>query len=167
MYFLSISVLTSAPNTFPFASAVTPSTPALLFFSGSGSTNGINAVTFDPLPQRVPIEQLRHDVRSTFMRANVVDGQDVGMVERRRGARLLLEPREAVGIGRERHGQRLDRHLPSEARVARAVHLAHAAGPDGGLDFVRSDASTRTERHQLRRTGRIVLDRGAQTSSTS
>ena len=45
--------------------------------------------------------------------------------------RLALEAGEALGVARERRGQRLDRDVAPEPRVARAVDLAHAARAEG------------------------------------
>ena len=52
------------------------------------------------------------------------------MIERGEHLRLALEAREAIGIGGERLGQDLDRDVAPELRVARAVDLAHPAGPE-------------------------------------
>ena len=65
-----------------------------------------------------------------------VDVRDVGMVQRRQRLRFALEPREAIRVGRERLGQDFDGNVPIELRVARAVDLAHAAGANGGEDFI-------------------------------
>ena len=48
------------------------------------------------------------------------------MVERGRGARLLLEAAKAVGRGQRRR-QDLERHCAIQPRVMRLVDLAHAA----------------------------------------
>ena len=65
--------------------------------------------------------------------------RDVRMIQRRERLRFALEPREPLGIGGERLGQDLDRDVATELRVARAIDLAHAAGPEGGEDLVRAD----------------------------
>ena len=70
--------------------------------------------------------------------ADVVDGQDVRVVQRRRGARLLLEAAEPLGIGGERRREHLDRDLALEPRVARAIDLAHPPRPDRRKDLVRT-----------------------------
>jgi len=46
------------------------------------------------------------------------------MVECRGRTRLLLEPREALGIRRKGGGQDLDRDIASEPGVAGAIDLA-------------------------------------------
>ena len=74
------------------------------------------------------------------MLAEVVDGEDVGMVQRGGCAGLLLEPMEALRVGRKRRGEHLDGDVPAEAWVTRPIDLAHAAGPNGREDLVRAEA---------------------------
>ena len=61
-----------------------------------------------------------------------VDLRDVRMIQRGERLRFALEARQAVGVGRERLGQDLDRDVAIELRVARAIDLAHAACADSG-----------------------------------
>ena len=63
------------------------------------------------------------------------------MIERGEDLRFALEAREAIGIVGEGLGQDLDRDVAIELRIARAIDLAHAAGPKGREDFVRAEAS--------------------------
>ena len=58
------------------------------------------------------------------------------MVERREKPRLAIEAGEPIGIPRVLVGQRLDRHLASELRVAGAEHLTHAAPAERRHDLV-------------------------------
>jgi hypothetical protein len=51
-----------------------------------------------PLLQRLPVEQLEHDVRRPVLRAHVMDGQDVGVAQRGDGPGLLLETALTVGL---------------------------------------------------------------------
>ena len=60
---------------------------------------------------------------------------DMWMIERRQGLGLALEPREPIAVAREVGRQHLERHVAVEFRIARAIHLAHAAGADQGDDF--------------------------------
>ncbi len=64
------------------------------------------------------------------------------MVERGEHPRFALEAGEAVGIRGEDARQNLERDVAPELRVARAIHLAHAAGAEQRLDLVDADAST-------------------------
>ena len=52
------------------------------------------------------------------------------MIERGGGARLLLETPQAVRVGGKRCRQNLDGDVAVQARVARAIDLAHAAGAE-------------------------------------
>ena len=67
------------------------------------------------------------------------------MGDRGDGFCLALESRAPVGIDRKTLGKNLDRDVTVEPRIAGAVDLAHAAGPNGGLDFVRAEPGSRTE----------------------
>jgi hypothetical protein len=60
---------------------------------------------------------------------------------------LSLEAGEPLGIVRHGVGKHLDRHLAAEARVARAVHLAHATRAERGDDLVGSETGTGGEWH--------------------
>ena len=52
-------------------------------------------------------------------------------------------------IAGEGLGQDLDRDVAIQLRVARAIHLAHAAGPEGREDFVGAEASAGEEGQAL------------------
>ena len=93
-----------------------------------------------PLPERLPFEQLRDDERRASFGADVVDREDVRMVQRRGGACFLLEAVQRSGSAEKDDGQHLDRDVASEPRVARAIHLAHAAGAERGEDFIGPEA---------------------------
>jgi len=73
------------------------------------------------------------------------------MIQGRCGIGFQLEAVQALRIGRERCRQDLDGHVAFEPRIARAIHLAHAAGADGGHDLVRSKAGFAPKRHSSRR----------------
>ena len=94
-----------------------------------------------------PFEQLEHHVGETVS-AHVEDGEDARMVEGGHCPRLPLEALEAFLVLRHLPGQDLDRHVPSQAPVARAVHLAHAARAEGSDDLVRSQAESGRKGHQ-------------------
>ena len=78
-----------------------------------------------------------------------MDGEDVGMIQRRGGARLLLEALESIRIERARGGQDLDGDVASQPRIARAVDLSHAASTNGGDDFVGAEARSARQRHHI------------------
>ena len=98
--------------------------------------------------QRLALEQLLDDVRRVVVRADVVDGGDVGVVEDAGGLRLLLESAQPVRVLREGRRQHLDRDLAPEARILRAVDLAHPPGADLAEDFVGAELRAARERHR-------------------
>ena len=62
------------------------------------------------------------------------------MAQRGGRACFLLEAVQSIGVGRERRRQHFDRDVAPETRVARAIHLAHAARAERGEDFIRAEA---------------------------
>ena len=73
---------------------------------------------------------------------------DVRVVERGRGARLLLEPLDAERVAREVGWQDLQRDLAPEAHLGREPHLAHAARAEGAHDLVGVQPRAGTEGHR-------------------
>ena len=96
----------------------------------------------DSLLERAAIEQFQHDVRLPFVLADVVDGADIGVVERRDGARLSLKPFEHVAGADRRRRQKLDRDGPAQAEVFGAIHHAHPARAERFHDPVMRDYLT-------------------------
>ncbi len=100
-----------------------------------------------PVGERLAFEVLHHQVVDAVLLADVVEGADVGMVEGGGGAGLTLEARAAVGVLGEVRGQDLDGDGAVQARVARAVDLAHPARAKGREDLVGTEARSGRERH--------------------
>jgi hypothetical protein len=102
----------------------------------------------DRLPERLALVVGHHEIELAVGRLiDLVDGADIGMVERRGGPRLPQKPLLGPLITREVRREHFDRHDAVEARIAGPVHRPHAAGPEWGNDFVRAEASANTERH--------------------
>jgi hypothetical protein len=59
------------------------------------------AATLDLLAQRFAFQQLRDQIRRAFVGAHLKHGKNVGMVQRRRGSRLLLEAAQPVGMSED------------------------------------------------------------------
>ena len=81
--------------------------------------------SLDRAPQGVPADQLGSDPVDTVVATDVVNGDDVGVVERAGRARFPLETGDAVRVAGQAGGQHLNRHVPLQACVARAPYLAH------------------------------------------
>jgi hypothetical protein len=71
--------------------------------------------------------------------ADIKHGEDIGVVERGDCAGLLLEPAETIAVLRKRPGKDFQSDVAAEARVHRAVNLAHPARANRGLNLVGSD----------------------------
>src|SRR5262249_34942661 len=100
------------------------------------------------LPQGFAFEQLRNDVGRAVLRAHVVDGEDIGVVQGAWRLDVLLETTQPVGVLGEAGRQHLDGHLAANARVAGAVDLAHAAGAERRQNFVWTEPGGWSERHR-------------------
>ena len=102
-----------------------------------------------------PNDAAVHVSHETIYVSLLRDGQR--FVDRNRTTRyalrqiLALDQRQAIRVAGYRGRQHLDRHLASQIRVGRPIHLAHAAGADGGDDLVRAEASAGYE-------GQIAVD---------
>ena len=96
--------------------------------------------------QRGALHVLEHQIAG----ADIMDLADVRMIQRRNRPRLLLEAADAIRVGGKRLGEDLDRHVTTKTRVARAIHLAHAAGADQRDDFIRANLRAQREWHDRR-----------------
>ena len=93
----------------------------------------------DPTGERRPIDELEDEIPALVHDFDAVDRADVRMIERGEDLGLALEPRDAFGVACQGIGQRFDRDVPVEPRVARAVDFAHAAGAKRRSDFIGAD----------------------------
>ncbi len=100
--------------------------------------------------QRLPLEQLRHDVRSAvaFIPPDVMDRGDVRMIQNPCRPGLLLETAQAIRVGRERGRQHLDRDLAAQARILRPIHLSHPARADLTEHFIGTKTTSCCDRHE-------------------
>src|SRR5262249_11395251 len=108
------------------------------------------------LAQRPPLDVFHREIRRLVYRAHVVDRDDVGMVQRGGGARLLLEPLSPRSVRGNRGGKDLHRDLPAKPRVPRLPHFSHSARANRREDFVRAHATSSGDSHELPR-GSYVL----------
>jgi hypothetical protein len=63
----------------------------------------------DAMLQRHPVEKLHHEERAAVLLADIVDGADVGVIQRRCGLRLAAESDQGLGIVGEVRRQELQR----------------------------------------------------------
>ena len=86
-----------------------------------------HALSWDQGVEALAGHVLHDDEVDAVGRFDLVDRDDVRMVQGGGGTCLLHEPPTAALVGHTVGGEHLDRHVPAEARVARAVDLAHPA----------------------------------------
>ncbi len=101
----------------------------------------------EPVGQRLAVEPLHDEEVDAVLVADVVQGADVRVVQRRDGARLTLEARAPLRRGRRLLAQDLDGDGTIEPRVPGVVHLSHAAGAQRPDDLVRSEAGAWDQWH--------------------
>jgi len=80
--------------------------------------------------------------------ADIVDGDDVGMIQGARGLRLFGEAALAQRVGAGA-GEDLDRDFALQPRVAAAIHFAHSARAEGRDDFVGPEEAGRLYAHNV------------------
>src|SRR5690349_10557560 len=97
----------------------------------------------NPLLQRLAFEQFHRDIANAILLPDIMNSADIGVVERRDGARLLFEPITEAAQGS------LDGHAPAEPRVARFVNLPHSSRAKCTEDFIRAELVTRGQGHRV------------------
>ena len=94
------------------------------------------ALAADEVAQGATFDVLHHDeVRAGFL-APVVDADDVGVVEVRRGLCFAAEPFDERGFARVFREQGLQRDGPIEQPIMGQIDLGHPALGQFALDFV-------------------------------
>src|SRR5580704_373265 len=101
------------------------------------------------LPQCFSVQKLSSDVQLPVFASHLVDGEDIGMIQRRGRFSLLLKSMRPAGIGGVRIRKNLDGHIPLQRRIPRAVYLAHPAGADEADDLIRSETRSLSERYSV------------------
>src|SRR5262249_40942149 len=92
-------------------------------------------------------DELHHERRHACLFLDAVNRRDVRMVQRGEHLGLALKPRKAIGVGRQLDRQDLDRDVPLQPCVGRAIHLTHSAGAERADNLVRAESRARRERH--------------------
>ena len=77
-----------------------------------------------------------------------VDGGDVRMIQRGEDFRFALKPRHSFRVSNEGLRQDLDGDIAIEPRVARPIHFAHPASPEGRENLVRTEARAIGQGHE-------------------
>ena len=88
--------------------------------------------------ERSTLDVLHHQV----IRPDIVQGTNMGMIERGHGAGLALETLTELGLGD------FDGDDTVQARIPSLLHVAHAARSDGREDFVGAESVASGKRHR-------------------
>lgn len=70
--------------------------------------------------------------------ADVMDSENIRVVKRSYCARLLFKTAEAVGVESERFMEDFQSNVATQTGILGAIDLAHAAGTQRRVDFIRS-----------------------------
>src|SRR5262245_44352843 len=94
----------------------------------------LHSAVSDHLAERAAFDEFGRDemYAARFLRglADFMNSNDVRMIERGYGARLLPEASDSLGVLSEMRRQQLERHLPFQPRIERQIYLAHSSAPD-------------------------------------
>ncbi len=81
-------------------------------------------------PQRHAVDVLGGEKLDVAVMADVVDGQDVWMVERRNRSGLAFEPAQALFVAKRPVRQHFQREPAPQPDVLRKIDLGHPAGSE-------------------------------------
>jgi hypothetical protein len=97
--------------------------------------------------ERFTLDQFADDVLLAGFNADVVNGDDVGVVERGDGAGFALKAAAQIGAGGDFFAEDLDGDVAIKARIAGAVNFAHAADAENRLDLIVAESGVGGEGH--------------------
>ncbi len=123
------------------------SASAICFAIGNASSGGIGPSAIRSANVG-PSTSSNTNARTPSDSSQTVDRADMRMIQRGKSLRFTFEASEAVRIGSECLGQDLERDVAIQLRIARAIHLAHAARPEQAQDFVCAKPCTRRQSHE-------------------
>ena len=92
------------------------------------SASLVEAVCRDEHVERCPAHVLHHNEIDARGRLQLVNRDDVRVIDRRKNLCLVQKAPPALLVHRTVSGKDFDRDVAAEARVARSIDLAHAAG---------------------------------------
>jgi hypothetical protein len=116
---------------------------------------GFERTVADLVLQRGAFQVLHSDKRFAVVFANVVNGADVRMVQRRGNFGFAAKPLERLWVGRQRVRQKLQSHEVVQPDVLRLVHDTHAPAAEAFQDA----AKPRQRTQKFRRPGRSQSSR--------
>src|SRR5262249_19671737 len=92
-----------------------------------GAISWRDASFIEAMPQGLPFQQFRDDIRSRARKADIVDGKNVWVIQRRGGSRFLLESPEVGGVVTGFGPDQLEGDIATEPFIVRAEDLSHSS----------------------------------------
>ena len=92
------------------------------------------------LAQRLAGHELGGDEVDAGLLPDLINGDDVGMIGGRGGARLAFEALDQLRVRRELQGEEFERNAAVELRVVGQINLAHPAHSEQREDVIMTDA---------------------------
>ena len=124
-----------------------------------------NRSSRESIGERRAFDQLEDQCEPAVDLFDAVDRGNVGMIERGEQARFAFEARAPVRIASEHRRQQLDGDIAPEPRIARTVHLTHAAGAKrpGDLEHAQPHAGRewRSRQHTTQHWHRRAVQKSA------
>ncbi len=99
----------------------------------------------EALEQRAPFDELHHQELRCRDFLEIVERGDMRMTQAAKNLRFTPESSDAIRVERG-CGQRLDRDITIQPRVARAIDLSHSAFAQLPEDAIRTDSITDVQR---------------------
>jgi len=96
----------------------------------------------DAIAERQPVQKLHGDEGFAALPADVVNGANIGMIQRGGGLSLELKSRQRVRVSGNLFRQELEGHEAMQPRVLSFVHHAHTATTQFLEDAVVRDGSS-------------------------
>src|SRR5450631_1817273 len=98
--------------------------------------------------EALALQVFHHQKIDSVLMADVMQGTDVGMVQRRNHPRFAIETVLGLRVVGKMGRQNLDGNGAVKAGVAGTVDFSHSASAKGSEDFVRSELRAGGEGHQ-------------------
>ena len=92
--------------------------------------------------QSYPFDEFSRDKVPVSVRANLVNGQNVWVIQGRGRARLGFEAAKLYLIRRQMLREKLERDLACEALIARELHFAHPTRAEQRFDLIATNRPT-------------------------
>ena len=110
---------------------------------------GGNRPTLDSFSKSLALNKFKHEEADAFSFLKIVDGSDVGVIQRCQYLRFSHETVHAFPIARKNVGQDLNGNIPLQLCVATTEDFSHPTASQQRSDFVRREVRADCDWHRL------------------